>query len=130
MRILVVEDEAAIADFLQRGLQAEGHAVGCAYDGEEGERRAVSEDVDLVILDVMLPLRDGFDVLRMIRGRKPGLAVIMLTARADVVVPPTTRGKKPGLPVIMLTARADVEDRVTGLDSGATDYVTKPFSFE
>lgn len=106
MRILVVEDEAAIADFLQRGLQAEGHAVGCAYDGEEGERRALSEDVDLVILDVMLPGRDGFTILRTIRARKPGL------------------------PVIMLTARADVEDRVAGLDSGATDYVTKPFSFE
>src|SRR4051812_34282561 len=102
MRILVVEDEAAIADFLQRGLQADGHAVGCAYDGEEGERRALPGDVDLVILDVMLPGGEGFAILRTIRGRKPGL------------------------PVIMLPARADVEDRVAGLASGATDYVPKP----
>ncbi len=106
MRILVVEDEAAIADFVQRGLQAEGHAVRCAADGEEGERRALGEDVDLVILDVMLPGRDGFSVLSAIREEKPGL------------------------PVIMLSARAGVEDRVTGLDLGATDYVTKPFSFD
>ncbi|HEY2636074.1 MAG TPA: response regulator transcription factor [Solirubrobacteraceae bacterium] len=106
MRILVVEDEAAIADFLQRGLQAEGHVVGCALDGEEGERRAVLDDVDLVILDVMLPGRDGFEVLR------------------------TIRSAKPALPVIMLSARTEVEDRVAGLDLGATDYVSKPFSFE
>jgi DNA-binding response OmpR family regulator len=106
MRILVVEDEAAIADFLQRGLQAEGHVVGCAADGEEGQRRAVHEEVDLVILDVMLPGRDGFEVLRAIRAAKPGL------------------------PVVMLSARADVDDRVAGLDHGATDYVTKPFSFD
>src|SRR3954447_10175738 len=106
MRILVVEDEAAIADFLQRGLQAEGHAVGCAYDGEDGERRALSEDVDLVILDVMLPGRGGLTVFRTIRGRHPGR------------------------PVILLAPRADVGDRVAGLASGATDYVTEPFSFE
>jgi DNA-binding response OmpR family regulator len=106
MRILVVEDEAAIADFLQRGLQAEGHVVDSATDGELGERRAVQDDVDLVILDVMLPRRDGFEVLRGIRAAKPTL------------------------PVIMLSARAEVEDRVAGLDLGATDYVTKPFSFE
>jgi two-component system, OmpR family, response regulator len=106
MRILVVEDEAAIADFLQRGLGAEGHVVGVAEDGIDGERRAAAEDVDLVILDLMLPGRDGFSVLRSIRETKPGL------------------------PVIVLSARADVEDRVTGLDLGATDYVTKPFSFD
>jgi DNA-binding response OmpR family regulator len=106
MRILVVEDEAAIADFLQRGLGAEGHVVGVAEDGIDGERRARAEDVDLVILDLMLPGRDGFSVLQSIRETKPGL------------------------PVIVLSARADVEDRVTGLDLGATDYVTKPFSFD
>jgi DNA-binding response OmpR family regulator len=106
MRILVVEDEAAIADFLQRGLGAEGHVVGVAEDGIDGERRTRAEDVDLVILDLMLPGRDGFSVLQSIRETKPGL------------------------PVIVLSARADVEDRVTGLDLGATDYVTKPFSFD
>lgn len=106
MRILVVEDELAIADFIQRGLDAEGHAVGTAPDGGEGERRALDEDVDLVILDIMLPDRSGIDVLEAIRARKPTL------------------------PVIMLSARAEIEDRVAGLDAGATDYVTKPFSFE
>jgi DNA-binding response OmpR family regulator len=106
VRILVVEDEPAIADFLRRGLQAEGYSVDCALDGLEGERRALSGEVDLVILDVMLPERDGMDVLDKIRARKPAL------------------------PVIMLTARGEVEEKVTALDSGANDYVTKPFSFD
>ena len=106
MRILVVEDEPAIADFLRRGLQAEGYSVDCAHDGLEGERRALSGEVDLVILDVMLPERDGMDVLDTIRARKPGL------------------------PVIILTARGEVEEKVSALDSGANDYVTKPFSFD
>jgi DNA-binding response OmpR family regulator len=106
VRHLVVEDEPAIADFLRRGLQAEGYAVDCALDGVEGERRALSGEVDLVILDVMLPERDGMDVLDTIRARKPAL------------------------PVIMLTARGEVEDKVSALDSGANDYVTKPFSFD
>lgn len=106
MRILLIEDEAAIADFVQRGLQAEGYAVSLASDGVEGERSALGDDIDLVILDVMLPGRDGLEVLRGIRAAKPDL------------------------PVVMLSARADVEDRVAGLDGGATDYVTKPFSFD
>jgi two-component system, OmpR family, response regulator len=106
MRILVVEDESAIADFVQRGLEAEGYSVATAADGLDGERRALDSDVDLVILDVMLPGRDGMAVLRAIRHSKPEL------------------------PVIMLTARDAVEDKVAGLDAGATDYVTKPFSFD
>jgi DNA-binding response OmpR family regulator len=106
VRILVIEDEAAIADFVQRGLQAEGHAVRCAADGIAGERAAMADEIDLVVLDVMLPGQDGFSVLKAIRQSKPTL------------------------PVIMLSARAEVEDRVKGLDHGATDYVTKPFSFE
>jgi len=106
LRILVVEDEPAIADFIRRGLQAEGYVVDCAPDGEEGERRALGGDVDLVILDVMLPGQDGMGVLDMIRQRKPAL------------------------PVIMLTARGEVTDKVAALDAGATDYVTKPFSFD
>jgi DNA-binding response OmpR family regulator len=104
VRILVVEDEPAIADFLRRGLQAEGYSVDCAHDGVEGERRALSGEVDLVILDVMLPERDGMDVLDTIRMRKPAL------------------------PVIMLTARGEEADRIVGLELGADDYVTKPFS--
>jgi DNA-binding response OmpR family regulator len=106
MRILVVEDETAIADFVQRGLEAEGYAVACAADGIEGERQALAKELDLVILDMMLPGRDGLTVLRNIRRERPHL------------------------PVIVLTARDTVEDKVAGLDSGATDYVTKPFSFD
>jgi DNA-binding response OmpR family regulator len=106
MKILVVEDETAIADFVQRGLEAEGYAVDCAGDGLEGERQALEGKPDLVVLDLMLPGRDGISVLGKIRETKPSL------------------------PVIVLTARDTVEDKVAGLDSGATDYVTKPFSFD
>jgi len=106
MKILVVEDETAIADFVQRGLEAEGYAVDCAGDGLEGERQALEGKPDLVVLDLMLPGRDGISVLGKIRETKPTL------------------------PVIVLTARDTVEDKVAGLDSGATDYVTKPFSFD
>ncbi|MEA2294561.1 MAG: two-component system, OmpR family, response regulator [Solirubrobacteraceae bacterium] len=106
MRILVVEDEAGIADFVRRGLGAEGHQVEVASDGLDGERRALANDVDLVILDRMLPGRDGLEVLRGIRAAKPAL------------------------PVIMLTARGEVADRVAGLDAGATDYLVKPFAFD
>src|SRR4051812_16874665 len=106
MRLLVVEDELPIADFVRRGLEAEGYAVEHASDGVEGERLALAGDPDLVILDVMLPGRDGLSVLEGIRRAKPAL------------------------PVILLTARGAVEDRVAGLDTGANDYMTKPFSFE
>jgi DNA-binding response OmpR family regulator len=106
MEILVVEDEVGIADFLARGLRAEGYAVTVAGDGETGARLALGPDVDLVVLDRMLPGADGFEVL----GR--------------------VRRVRPQLPVIMLTAKAEVADRVEGLDRGATDYVTKPFAFE
>lgn len=106
MEILVVEDEAAILDFIARGLEAEGYAVRTATDGIEGERRALDGGADLVILDRMLPGRDGIEVLASIRRSRPGL------------------------PVIMLTAKGEIADRVEGLDSGATDYMTKPFAFE
>ena len=106
MRILLVEDERGIADFVERALRAQGHAVEAAADGIDGGRRAVAGDVDLVILDVMLPGRSGLEVLQDIRAVKPAL------------------------PVIMLTARAEVADKVAGLDAGATDYITKPFSVE
>lgn len=106
MEILIVEDEAAITDFLKRGLEAEGHRVRTAADGVEGERLATGRDVDLVILDRMLPGRDGLNVLAAIRRARPNM------------------------PVIMLTARGEVADRVEGLDHGATDYMTKPFAFE
>jgi DNA-binding response OmpR family regulator len=106
VRILLVEDEIAIADFVIRALRADGHVVEHATDGLEGERRAVAGAVDLAILDISLPGRDGLQVLGGIRSAKPGL------------------------PVIMLTARSEVADKVAGLNAGATDYVTKPFSVE
>ncbi len=106
MEILIVEDEASIADFLERGLKAEGYAVLSAGDGVEGEQLALSRSVDLVILDRMLPKRDGIEVLAAIRDAKPAL------------------------PVIVLSAKGEVAERIEGLDRGATDYMAKPFSFE
>ena len=106
MRILLVEDERGIADFVERALRAQGHAVEVAADGADGGHRAVGSDLDLVILDVMLPGRSGLEILQEIRTVKPAL------------------------PVIMLTARAEVTDKLAGLDAGATDYMTKPFSVE
>jgi DNA-binding response OmpR family regulator len=106
VHILVVEDEPAIADFLERGLTAEGYSVTTAADGTDAARLAGSGDVDLMILDLMLPGRDGTEVL------------------AEV------RESRPHLPVIVLTARTEVDSKVATLDLGATDYVTKPFSFE
>lgn len=106
MEILVVEDEAGIADFLKRGLEAEGYDVTVAVDGVSGERLALGQGADLVILDRMLPGRDGIEVLAAIRRARPSL------------------------PVIFLTAKAEVADKVEGLDLGAIDYVTKPFAFD
>ncbi len=106
MEILVVEDEVAIADFIQRGLEAEGYSVLSASDGIEGERLALGHAVDLVVLDRMLPRRDGLQILASIRAAKPAL------------------------PVIVLTAKGEIAERIKGLDLGATDYMGKPFSFE
>jgi len=102
--ILVIEDEPGIVDFLERGLQAHGFAVSCALDGVTGTAKALAEAVDLIVLDMMLPGRTGAEVL------------------ADV------HAAKPALPVIILTARGEIEHRVAGLDAGAVDYLTKPFS--
>jgi DNA-binding response OmpR family regulator len=106
VEILIVEDEPAIADFIARGLEAEGFGVATAADGVAGQRQALAGSLDLVILDRMLPGRDGLEVLAAIRREKPAL------------------------PVIVLTARGEVADRVEGLEGGATDYVTKPFAFD
>lgn len=106
MRILLIEDEAGIAEFVEKALRAQGHQVDACSDGLEGERRALATDVDLVILDRLLPGRNGLEVLRGIRSAKPEL------------------------PVIMLTALGEVDDKVQALDAGATDYVTKPFSVD
>lgn len=106
MRILVVEDEKKIADFIKRGLKEEGYAVDSAADGEEGLFLAKTNDYDLVLLDLMLPKIDG-------------LAVCKKLKEANIKTP-----------VIMLTAKNTVKDKVLGLDSGADDYLTKPFAFE
>jgi len=103
-RILLVEDEPGIVDFLKRGLAAEGFVVEAALDGAEGQRRALSESFDMVVLDLMLPGIGGLEVLARLREAKPEL------------------------PVIVLTARGEIEDRVAGLDGGAVDYLVKPFS--
>ncbi len=103
-QILVIEDEPGIVDFLERGLRAQGFDVISAMDGTTGSAAAVNQDVDLVVLDLMLPGRSGLDVLG------------------------TLHEAKPRLPVIVLTALGEVEHRVAGLDAGAVDYLTKPFS--
>ena len=105
MRILVVEDERPIAEFVQRGLEAEGYSVSCAHDGEDGLAMALTGDYGLVILDVLLPKLSGLEVIKAIREMDETL------------------------PVIMLTALAETDDVVTGLDLGASDYLTKPFAF-
>jgi DNA-binding response OmpR family regulator len=106
VRILLIEDESGIVEFVRKALRADGHQVDVSRDGLEGERRALTSDVDLVILDRLLPGREGLDVLRGIRAAKPDL------------------------PVIMLTALGEVGAKVEALDAGATDYVTKPFSVD
>jgi two-component system, OmpR family, response regulator len=103
-RVLVIEDEPGIVDFVRRGLEAQGFAVASATDGREGERLALAESFDAVVLDLMLPGRSGMEILASLRRAKPSM------------------------PVIVLTARGDVEDRVAGLEAGAVDYLVKPFS--
>jgi two-component system copper resistance phosphate regulon response regulator CusR len=105
MRILIVEDDRKVASFLQRGLKEEGYAPDVAHDGEDGLMKAMVHPYDLVILDVMLPQKDGWTVLREMRDA----------------------GKE--VPVLFVTARESIEDRVTGLNLGADDYLVKPFAF-
>jgi DNA-binding response OmpR family regulator len=103
-RVLVVEDEPGIVDFVRRGFQATGFEVQVAFDGIEGERLVLSESYDAIVLDLMLPGRSGLEILAAIRASKSNV------------------------PVIVLTARGEIEDRVAGLDAGAVDYLVKPFS--
>ena len=105
MRVLVVEDERRIADFIRRGLSEQGYAVDVASDGEEALDWPAVAEFDAIVLDVMLPVRSGIEVCRLLRQR--GVHT----------------------PILMLTARDAVEDRVLGLDSGADDYLVKPFAF-
>jgi DNA-binding response OmpR family regulator len=105
MRVLIIEDEQKVADFIQKGLRQEGYAVDVARDGQEGAYQAESFDYDAVILDLMLPKLPGLEVLSRIRAHKLSL------------------------PVLILTAKGSLEDKVKGLDSGASDYLVKPFAF-
>ena len=105
MRILVIEDERRLANIIKKGLTEEGFAVDAAYDGEEGQYLAESEEYDLIVLDIMLPKVDGLTICKELRA------------------------KNIKIPVLMLTAKSEVEDKIKGLDSGADDYMTKPFSF-
>lgn len=102
--VLLIEDEPGIVDFVRRGLEAEGFAVTVELDGSAAQRTALRESFDMVVLDLMLPGTGGLAILEALRTAKPTL------------------------PVIVLTARGEVEDRVTGLEAGAADYLVKPFS--
>lgn len=106
VRILVVEDEKRIASFIKRGLEEESYAVDLAYDGEEGLGWITNFTYDLIVMDIMMPKIDGITLCRMIRAH--GI----------------------NIPVLMLTAKDEVDDRVSGLDAGADDYLVKPFAFK
>lgn len=106
MKVLIIEDEKKVALFLKKGLEAEYYTVDIAYDGRQGLELALASDYDILILDLMLPHIDGITILKEIRKQK-------ITA-----------------PVLLLTAKTKVEEKIEGLDSGADDYLTKPFAFE
>lgn len=105
MRVLVVEDEKKVASFIKRGLEEESFSVDVAYDGEEGLDMAANNPYDVILMDLMLPKKDGLSVIRELRER-------------DIVTP-----------VLCLTAKDTVEDIVEGLETGSDDYLTKPFAF-
>lgn len=105
MRILVVEDEKKVSSFIQRGLEEEGYSVDVAFDGEEGVNKALNQSYDVILMDIMLPKKDGLAAIKELREN-------------DV-----------NTPVLCLTARDSVDDKVTGLDIGADDYLAKPFAF-
>ena len=104
--LVLIEDEPGIVDFVVRGLTLAGYGVDSALDGEAGLELALGDDVDLVILDLMLPGINGTDVLQRLADQRPGL------------------------PVIVVTARGELEDRVGGLKAGAVDYLVKPFAMD
>ena len=105
MKILIVEDEPRVASFIKEGLEEQEYQTAVAYDGLYGEKVALEEDIDLVLLDLILPGKSGIDVCR------------------------TVKEKKPHLPILMLTAMSTTVDKVKGFDAGADDYLVKPFDF-
>jgi len=106
MRILVIEDEKKVASFIKKGLEEEFYAVDAALNGKEGFELASTEEYDLIVLDIMLPYMDGFTITKELR--KKGILT----------------------PILLLTVKETIQDKVEGLDSGADDYLTKPFAFE
>jgi heavy metal response regulator len=105
MYILVVEDQEKVAKFLEKGLREEGHNIDVAFNGDEGLTMALINHYDIIILDIMLPKKNGIEVLKELRN------------------------KRISTPILMLTARDSLEDKIQGLDKGADDYLTKPFAF-
>lgn len=105
MRLLLVEDQHKLASYIKKGLEKHGYTVDCKYDGEGAEKRAMYNEYDLIILDILLPKKDGIEVCKELRKNNINT------------------------PILMLTAKGEIEDKVLGLDSGADDYLTKPFSF-
>jgi two-component system, OmpR family, copper resistance phosphate regulon response regulator CusR len=106
MKILIIEDEPKVASFIKKGLEENNYSASIAYDGSSGLRMASEEDYDLIILDVNLPNVNGFEVCRNLRS------------------------KNSSIPILMLTALSSTEDKITGFDSGADDYLVKPFEFK
>lgn len=106
MRILIVEDNQRLAAYIKKALEQKSYTVDCVYDGETGEKRATFGEYDLVILDIMLPKKDGIAVCKDLRKENINI------------------------PIIMLTAKSELDDKVKGLDSGADDYLVKPFELK
>ncbi len=106
MKLLIIEDEKKVAKFIEQGLREERYELELAYDGEDGLEKAITGEFDGIILDLMMPKRDGISLLRELRAR--GITT----------------------PVLILTAKGTIQDKITGLDSGADDYLSKPFHFE
>jgi len=106
MKILVIEDDIKIVNFLKKGLKEEGYIVDTGYDGDEGIYLALMNKYDVILLDIMMPIKDGIEVCK------------------------TLRKKDINTPIIMLTAKDTIDDKVKGLDIGADDYLSKPFSFD
>lgn len=106
MKVLVIEDEQQVASFVKQGLEEQAFEVDLAYDGNIGERLALSREYDAIVLDIVIPGINGFELCKMLKKEKPGL------------------------PVLMLTTLGTTMDKVTGFDSGADDYLLKPFEFE
>ena len=106
MNILLIEDEAGVSNFIKKGLEESQHHVTLAYEGAMGLQLAMEQDFDLIILDVILPQVNGFEICSEIKRFKPEI------------------------PVLMLTALSTIQDKLKGFDKGADDYLTKPFHFE